>query len=159
MERFLMEAKNLKVVIGPVDLDTGANTGARVDIRQAKRVSFVCIAAAGTAPNSHTFTLKQHTAASGGTSADLSVDNAYYHKLAAATSWTKVEPSSAAAAYDLDGIVADAKYMIVFEVLAEQLSDGYGWVSLDQSDAGGAQLGLVLAVVDSDIKPAYDQVV
>ena len=104
MEAFLMEKATVKVIVDPVDLDAAANTGARVDMKEFKRVSFICIGNAGTSPDSHTFTLRQHDAASSGNSADLSVDNPYYHKLDAATEFTKVTPSSAAAAYDLEAI-------------------------------------------------------
>lgn len=155
MEKFLAEDKALKAVVGPVDLNTAAVTGARVNIKNAKRVTFVCVLGAGTSTTTHGFTLKQHTAASSGTSADLSVDNPYYHKVGAATVFTKVSPSSAAAAYDLHTLLSDSASIVVFEVLAEQLTDGYGWVSVDTADSGGAQLATILALVDSEFKPAY----
>lgn len=155
MEHFLAEDKVIKSVVGPVDLNTAAVTGARVSMAKAKRVSFICTLAAGTSTTAHGFTLKQHTAASSGTSADLSVDNPYYHKVGAATVFTKVSPSSAAAAYDLHSVLADSASIVVFEVLAEQLTDGYGWVSLDTADSGGAQIASVIAVVDTEFKPAY----
>lgn len=155
MEKFLAEDKALKAVVGPVDLNTAAVTGARVNIKNAKRVTFVCVLAAGTSTTTHGFTLRQHTAASSGSSADLSVDNPYYHKVGAATVFTKVTPSSAAAAYDLHALLADSASIVVFEVLAEQLTEGYGWVSVDTADSGGAQLGTILALVDTEFKPAY----
>ena len=162
MEQFLMEKGTVKVVTGPVDLDTGANTGARVDIQQFARVSFIVAAAAGTTPSAHTHTLRQHDAATAGNSKDLSVSNPYYHKVNAATSFTKVVPSSDTAAYDIDTVVGDTKYMVVFEVLAEQLDreNGFRWVSLDTTDAGGAQLGTVIAVChEAESKPAYSIIV
>ncbi len=159
MEKFLAEDKVLKAVVGPVDLNTAAVTGARVNIAKATRVAFVVVLGAGTSTTTHGFTLKQHTAASSGTSADLSVDNPYFHKIGAATYFTKVSPSSAAAAYDLHTLLADSASIVVFEVLAEQLTDGYGWVSVDTADSGGAQLGVVLALVDTDFLPAYSAVV
>lgn len=155
MEKFLAEDKALKAVVGPVDLNTAAVTGARVSIKNAKRVTFVCVLAAGTSTTTHGFTLRQHTAASSGSSADLSVDNPYYHKVGAATVFTKVTPGSAAAAYDLHALLADSASIVVFEVLAEQLTDGYGWVSVDTADSGGAQLGTILALVDTEFKPGY----
>ena len=156
MEAFLMEKASVKAIVGPVDLNDGANTGLRVDISKARRVTFVCILAAGTTPSSHTFTLYQHTVASAGTPAVLAVDNPYYHKLDAETVFTKVVPGAAASAYNLDSIFADAKGIVVFEVLAEQLTDGYKYVSIDLTDSGGAQLGTVLAIAH-DVKdaPAY----
>ena len=158
--KFLLEQLVAKTITAPVDLNTAANTGARVDMKGVKRVTFIAILAAGSSTTAHTFTLKQHTVASSGTPANLSVDNPYYHKIGAATSFTKVDPQgSAAAAYDLHSLLADSAAIVVFEVLAEQLTEGYRWVSLDTTDSGGAQLGCVIALADADFNPAYDAAV
>lgn len=158
---FLLEQAVPKGVVGPVDLNTAAVTGARVSMKNARRVSFIVSLAAGTTTTTHGFTLRQHDAASAGNSKDLSVDNPYYHKVAPATVFTKVSPASAAAAYDLHAVVADAVSIVVFEVLAEQLdiANGYSHVSLDTADSGGAQLGSVVAIVDQEFSPAYDKAV
>lgn len=159
-EAFLMEQSIVKAIIGPVDLNTADNTGLRVDMQKFKRVSFICVLAAGSTPNAHLFTLQQHTVATSGTPADLSVDNPYFHKLDAATVFTKVQPEAAAAAYNLDSLFADAKGIVVFEVLQEQLTDGYRYVSLDITDVGGAQLGAVIAIGHGATElPAYSKVV
>lgn len=159
MEKFLAEDKALKTVVGPVDLNTAAVTGARVNMAKAKRVTFIVVLAAGSSTTGHVVTLRQHDAASSGNSADLASDNPYYHKVGAATKFTKVVPGSAAAAKDIHALVGDSASIVVFEVLAEELTAGYGWVSVDTSDVGGAQIGTVLAVVDSEFKPAYEQIV
>ncbi|TXG78096.1 hypothetical protein E6Q11_01695 [Candidatus Dojkabacteria bacterium] len=155
MEKFLAEDKAVKSVVGPVDLNTAAVTGARVDMRKAKRVTFIVTLAAGTSTTGHVVTLRQHTAASSGTSADLASENPYYHKVGAATVFTKVTPGSAAAAKDIHAVVGDNASIVIFEVLAEELTEGYGWVSVDTSDVGGAQLGSVIALVETDYKPGY----
>ena len=154
---FLLENMVPKAVAGPVDLNTAAVTGGRVSMKNVTRVAFLVNLAAGSSTTTHTFTLRQHDAATAGNSKDLSVDNPYYHKVNAATVFTKVQPSSAAAAYDLHALVADTVAIVVFEVLAEQLdlANGYAWVSLDIADAGGAQLGSVMAIADHNSKPAY----
>ncbi len=159
MEKFLAEDKALKTVVGPVDLNTAAVTGARVNMAKAKRVTFIVVLAAGTSTTGHIVTLRQHTAATSGTSTDLASANPYYHKVGAATSFTKVVPGSAAAAKDIHSIVGDSASIVVFEVLAEELADGNGWVSVDTSDVGGAQIGTVLALVETDFKPGYEQIV
>lgn len=158
---FLMEKQTLKQVVGPVDLNTAAVTGNRVSMKNATRVAFIIALGAGTSTSAQTFTLRQHDAASAGNSKDLSVDNPYYHKIAAATSFTKVQPGSAAAAYALHASLADDVAIVVFEVLAENLdiANGYAWVSVDTADSGGAQLGSIVAVVDEALLPAYDKVV
>jgi len=157
MEHFLSEKYVSKTIIAPVDLNTGANTGLRVDMKNVKRVVFLSILGAGTTTTTHGFTLKQHIVASSGTPADLSVDNPYYHKVGAATVFTKVEPSSAAAAYDLHALLSNSAAIVAFEVLPEQLdrAGGYRWASLDIADAGGSQFGTCIALVEPLFGPAY----
>ena len=152
----LMDKAQVKVIIGPVDLNDGANTGARVDMSKCERVSFICAAGVGTAPSSHTFTFEQHSVASAGSPLALSIGNPYFHCLNSAAAFTKVTPGANASSYDLDTLVGDNEYVVIFEVLADQLADGYQWVSINQSDSGGAQLGSVIAVLhDGVAKPAY----
>lgn len=157
---FLMEGATVKVIVGPVDLNTAANTGNRVDMAQFDRVTFICVAAAGSTPNSHVYDLDQHTVASSGSPIALSVANPYYHCMDAATSFTKVEPGSAADTYDIDALTVDTKYVVVFEVLAAQLTEGYRWVSINQTDSGGAQLGTIIAICrGAKSAPAYGAIV
>lgn len=159
MEAYLLEKAIAKTVAGPVDLNTAAVTGGRVDVSHLKRLTFLVVVGAGTTTTTHGFTLKQHTAASAGTSYDLSVENPYFHKIGAATKFTKVQPGSAAAAYDLHALMADSASIVAFEILPEQLQADCKWVSLDIADAGGAQLGTVLAIGNCEFCPAYEQVV
>jgi len=161
MEHFMMEEEVVKQVVGPVDLNTAAVTGARVSMKNARRISFVCSLGAGSSTSAHVFTLRQHDAAAAGNSKDLSVSNPYFHKIGAATIFTKVVPGSDTAAYDLHALLADSAAIVVFEVLAEQLdiANGYAWVSVDTADSGGAQLGSVVAVVEHNFLPAYGQAV
>lgn len=158
-EQLFMEKCQVKVSTLPVDLNDGANSGARFDMQKFKRVSFIIVAAAGTTPSSHTVSFQQHTAASAGTSANLTVDNPYFHCVSTATEFTKVEPT-AAASFDIDAIVGDTKFVAVFEVRQEELTDGYRWVSCNLTDAGGAQLGTIIAIGHNPTeKPAYSKVV
>lgn len=159
-EQFLLEQVIAKKIIGPVDLDTAANTGARVDMQKFKRVTFIINLGAGTTTTTHSIALKQHSVASGGSPAALSVDNPYFHKIGAATEFTKVSPTSAADTYDLHALLANNASLVVFEVLQEQLTDGNRYVSLDIADTGGAQLGSVIAIGhNATEKPAYAKAV
>lgn len=151
MERFLP-----KVIVQPVDLNGGANTGERFDMQKFKKVAFIIVADDGTTPSSHTVSLEQHTVASAGTPAALPIANAWFHKVDAELAFTKVVPSSAAASFDIDSVVGDTKFVAVFEVNQEDLTDGYRWVSLNLTDAGGAQIGAVIAIgFNATEKPAY----
>ena len=159
-EALFMEQFLPKVTTGPVDLDAAANTGERFDMQKFKRVAFIIVAAAGTTPDSHTVSLQQHTVATSGTPAALAIANPWFHKVNAETSFTKVDVDVAASSFDIDAIVGDTKFVAVFEVLQENLTDGYRWVSLNMTDAGGAQLGTVIAIgFDATEKPTYGKVV
>ena len=156
MEAFLMEKVTLKQVTIPVDLNTAAVTGDRVAMKDFDRVSFVVSLGASTAATA-SFTLRQHNAATSGTSKDLSVANPYFVKAGAATVFTKVEPVANAAAYDLSTTYAANGGVVVFEVLAEDLdvNNNFGWVSLDILDSNAAKLGSVVAVASHGRGPAY----
>jgi hypothetical protein len=160
-EKLFMEKAQIKVTTYPVDLDAGANTGARVDMQHFKRCTFLIVAGAGTTPSSHTVSFQQHDAASAGTSANLSIDNGYFHRVSTATYFTKVAPTgTAAASFDIDTVVGDTKYVAVFEVNQEDITDGNRWISCNLTDAGGAQLGTIIAICHNcDQAPAYSLVV
>lgn len=159
-EALFLEKSIVKSVIDPVNLGTAANTGARIDMSKLKRLTFILVLAGSGNTSAHSIALKQHTLASGGTTAALSVDNPYFHKIGAATSFTKVSPTVAADTYDLHAVIGDAAGVVVFEVLQEQLSEGYGFVSLDIADVGTTHLGAVIAIGHEVTEaPIYSKVV
>lgn len=155
MEAFLLEKSNVKQAFLPVDLNTAAVTGARVSMKDVKRCAIVVSCGASTAA-SVVCTLRQHNAASAGTSKDLSVMNRYFVKAGAATSFTETEPTVAAAAYTIAAL-ADDEGLVVFEVLAEDLdvNGGFNYVSVDIADSAAAKIGAGLYILDSNYKPAY----
>lgn len=157
---FLMEKMTVKSIISPVDLNDGANAGNRVDMSKCSRVTFVLDVKAGTTPGSHTVSFEQHTVASSGSPLALTTANPYYHKVDSATYFTKVVPGAAASSFDIDTLVGDTKFMAVFEILSEELADGYRWVSLNLTDSAGAQLGACLAICHGMKEmPSYDVIV
>lgn len=153
----LMEKQNIKMAHLPVDLNTAAITGARIKVSSGDRIAVVIQLGDSTAATVQ-YTLKQHNAASAGTSKDLLSDNPYYHKKAALTSFTKVVPGSAAALKDLSSVFADDEGVAVLEILGEELDvdGGFSWFSVDIADSGAAKLGATAYVV-SDVRhsPAY----
>jgi hypothetical protein len=160
-EAFLMEKRIPKVIVAQADMNT-AQTGSRVSMKGRNRVAFLCIFGTSTSATDLDVTLRQHNAATAGTSKDLSVSNVYYHKINAATVFTKVEPTAAAAAYDLFAAVGDNAAMYVFEVLAEDLdtANGFAWVSVDLGDTGATKLGTVLALTGGEeLIPSYGQAI
>ncbi|KOV86067.1 MULTISPECIES: hypothetical protein [unclassified Streptomyces] len=135
----------------PVDLSSAAVTGKRVSLKNCGGLTIVVFKGAGTAGDDPTFTLKQHTANTGGTTSNLAIIDHYYLKsattLAGTESWTRVSQSAAATIADPGGAgtSAESQQIIAIEVDAAQLSDGYTHVSLDCADVGtNAQLGAIL---------------
>jgi hypothetical protein len=104
------------------------------------------------------FTLKQHDAAVGGNSKVLAIENPYFKKVGAATSFTKVELQAAASNFVLSADFAAQEGMVVFEVLAENLDveNDYSHVSIEALDSTAAKLISVLHIVDQPkLVPAY----
>lgn len=135
----------------PVDMQTAANTGKRMNMKRHSGCDIVLFKAAGTAGDDPVLTLKQHTAASGGTTANLATIDRYWYKAEAVLdndeSWVEVTQAAAATITDPGGLgtSAESQMLVVIKVDAAQLSDGYAWISLDVADVGGnAQLGCVL---------------
>lgn len=161
MNHLLLEKQSIKLAHLPVDLNTAAITGARISLAKGDRVAVVVQMGTSTAATVQV-TLRQHNAATSGTSKNLSVDNPYYHKAAAATVFTKVEPTSAAAVYDVSSIFAADSGILVLEVLAEQLDvdGGFAWFSVDIADSGAAKLAST-AYVLSNVRymPAYSEAI
>lgn len=129
----------------PVDTQSGNITGKRIFVGDCGGVTFVCNKAAGTANDDPVFTVKQHTAYTSGTSADLAVITYWFSKQETALdndeSWTK-NTQSVLATVTGNSTSAESQMLIVIEVDSQQLSDGYAWVSVDLADTGsaGAQL-------------------
>jgi hypothetical protein len=144
----LGRAFDISAGIIPVDSQTAAMTGKRVSLKNSGAVSIVVFKAVGTANDDPVVTLKQHTAATGGTSANLAVIDHYYLKdaalLAGTETWTKVTQAAAATITDPggNGTSAEHQQILVIPVRGVQLSDTYAYVSLDIADTGaaGAQL-------------------
>lgn len=146
-------ANVLDICVGaaPVDLSSAAVTGKRVSLKDCTGVTIVVFKGAGTAADDPTFTLQQHKLASGGTPANLSVIDHYYLKdntaLDGTETWTRVNQSAAATIADPGGAGTSAEHqqVVVIEVHAADLADGYNYVSLNVADVGSnAQLGAIL---------------
>lgn len=136
--------------IAPVDLAGGAGTGARIHMRNYETLAVVIYKEAGADAEPVTFTLQEHDAATGGVSQNLAVIDTYYHKTEATLDgdeqWVEVTQAAAATVAQASGD-SDMQALIVFEVEASSLSDGFEWLSVNSSDVTTAgQLGAVLYV-------------
>lgn len=121
----------------PTDAVAAAITGNRVHLKDARCCSFIVIASAGST-DILDLDLQEHNAATGGTSQDLDIITKYYYQdeatLDGDETWT--EGSQTAASEITNVGSASAQQLVVVEVRAEQLSDGFEWVSLNVPDLG-----------------------
>lgn len=135
------------------DIAAGANTGHRVHMRNYDNLAVVVhkgVASAGT--DSVVVTLQEHTAASGGTSANLAVITDYYIKSEASLdgdeTWAATTQAAAATVTLTGATYAALQTILVFEVSAASLSADYEWLSVNIADpgSGGTIPGTVLYV-------------
>jgi hypothetical protein len=129
----------------PVDLDTSNGaTGKRIALSGANAITFVVFCGAGADGAVLTLDVQQHTAYTGGTSNDLdaaavtgSTGVTYYYLKGETTldndePWTKVTQAEASEIALVAGD-SDTEQIIVIEVEASQLAEGYTHVSLNAS--------------------------
>jgi hypothetical protein len=142
---------DLMQVVAVSDLAAGASTGNRVHLRNASGVTFVVMKDAASTDDL-AVDLREHTAATGGTSQDLDIITTFFVKeettLDGDEQWTRVT-QAAASEIAARADSAEKETLWAIEVRADQLSDGFEWVSLDVPDLGatGAQFGAVLAIL------------
>lgn len=121
----------------PTDAVAAAITGNRVHLKNASGVTIVVVTT-GASTDITDVDLQQHTAASGGTTQDLDVITRYHYKSEATLdgdeTWTKGTQTAASEVTNVGA--ASEQLLLVIEVEASQLSDGYEWVSLDIPDLG-----------------------
>lgn len=152
-ERALGRLFDISQVIGIADLVGGAKTGNRVHLKNARGVAFVLFKGtdAGTTDDIQ-LDLQEHNAASGGTSQDLDIITDYFTKSEASLdgdeTWARTTQAAASEIGAIAG-TAEKQVILVVEVLAEQLSEGFEWVSVNTPDLGSTdvQYGGVLAIL------------
>ncbi len=139
-QRALGRLFNISVGAVPADVVAAAITGNRIHLKDGGGVTFVIIASAGST-DILDLDLQEHTAgpAGTGTSQDLDVITTYFYQsettLDGDEVWTKAVQSPAASEITNVG-AASTEQLVVVEVGAEQLSDGFEWVSLNVPDLG-----------------------
>ncbi len=127
--------------IAPADVAAGA-TGQRVNLKNAGGVTIVIFRKKGT--GNTVYTLQEANAPSGGTAQNLAIIDKYYRKgedpLTAAETWTE-ETQTAAATFTADGSEDE---LVVIEVEADQLSDGFTHVLVNAGSQATADVTAVL---------------
>jgi len=139
-------------VIPVANLSAGASTGTRVSMKNAEVCTFVVFVGAGTDGDDLAVDLREHTAATGGTSQDLDAITKYYTKnettLDGDEAWVEVSQTAASEITPV-AATAEVQNLWVIEVLASELSAGFPYVSLDIPDLGsaGTKYGGVIAIL------------
>jgi hypothetical protein len=155
-EQMLFE-DNVKQAFQPKDLAT-ATTGIRISAAKGERITFLLSLGDSVGAGTLALNLKQHNAASGGTTKALSVISKIYKKIGpAATVFTESEPTVASDVISLADFAAD-EGLVAVEVLPEQFdtNGGFGYFSVDLTVAGAAKIGGgVYIVSESNYRPAY----
>lgn len=134
-----------------VDLATAGGTGKRISMQNYGGVTFVLSLSAAGTTDDPTPKLQQHTAYTGGTTADIEIMDTIYRKsettLDGDEAWTKTTQTAATIMTAVAG-EAEKQNIYVIEVEADQLSDGYTHISLDYPDLGSdAKLGTCIAIL------------
>lgn len=143
-------------LICPPAATNGAVTGKRVHLKNSSGVTFVFVGGVATAGDDIQLDVRQHTASSSGTSADLDVVTRYYLKSAVAIdnsqTWTKITQAAASEIAVDAALTTDIQQNILaVYVDAAQLSDGYEWVSVDVPDLGAGDKTLCVIAILHDL--------
>lgn len=135
---------DLSIGAVPTDMDASGVTGKRLRLSNYQGVTIVVVGAAGTANDDLQVDLQEHNAATGGTSQDLDIITDYFHKSEATLdgdeTWAKVTQAAASEIADVGGAgtSAELQQILAFDVAAEQLSEGFDYISLNIPDLGSA---------------------
>jgi hypothetical protein len=149
----------VKPAFYPVDLNAAAITGERIGLINGQKVTVIVTLADSLTGGAVDITLKQHTAASAGSSKVLSVARPYYTKVGAATKFTKVEPTVAASNYVFSSAFDTDPGQIAFEIESQDLDrdNAYTHFSIDLADGAVARIASAIYIL-SEVRsgPAYD---
>lgn len=135
--RALGDRFNIGSVTVPTDAVAGAITGGRNNLSDYEGVSFVIVSAAGSTDITD-LDLQEHNASTGGTSQDLDIVTAMFYRSETTVDgdelWTKWTQSAASEVTNIGA--ASEELVAVLDVRADQLSDGFKYVSLNVPDLG-----------------------
>ena len=128
---------DIGIALAPVDLGTAGMVGKRISMQDCSGIDIVIVYAAGTDGDDPVPSLQQHTASSGGTTADLATIATIYRKsetlLDNDESWVKTTQTAAA----LKTAVADTaqkQNIYVIHVDAADLNADSTHISVNEAD-------------------------
>lgn len=131
---------DIAIAVPVSDLDGGAQTGVRVNMSNYQGATLVVIKDAASTDDL-AIDLQEHNAATSGTSQDLDIITDFYVKeettLDNDEAWTKVT-QAAASEITARADSAEKETIWCLDVAAEQLSEGFNYLSVNIPDLGSA---------------------
>ena len=158
----LLEQMQIVGAFRPVDMQTGANTGDWVGLKDYKHVAVVFWGAIGTAGDDPVLTIKQASDNAGTGAKALNINSAKAFKKQAATDLTAVGSWSSASAdvstntlTNLTAAEQEELWVVEFDADELDVDNGFAYVQASVADVGGnAQLGACLYLLSEPRYPA-----
>jgi hypothetical protein len=155
----LIEQMQIVAGVIPVDLQTAANDGDWVSLKNYNHLTVVFFKAIGTAGDDPTLTLEQATAVAG-TGAKALTFTTIHVKQGTQTgigTFTKVTQAAAATYTHTDAAENQAIWVVEFDAPDLDVENGFDCVRARVADVGGnAQLGCILYLLS---EPRYSQAI
>lgn len=134
-----------------VDLQTAANTGDYVNVRDFDRLAVVFISGVGTAGDDPTLVLQQATSNAGGSVKDLNFTVIYRKQaatsLASTTAWTRTTQTAATSYTQTDAAEQSLIWVVEIDPASLDVANGFDYVRATVADVGGnAQPGYLFYI-------------
>jgi len=158
MNKYFGEKNNVKLAGNIADINGAGFTGERISMANVIRLA-ILVEFGNQAASGLTMSLKQHDAATGGTTKALEISNYNLTKVGTETVFTKHElstPSDTVAVTSIDNKLG----VVEIEVLAEDLdrNNGFSHVSVDIADPSASKIVAVSYVGhENRYMPAYEK--
>jgi len=149
----MLLVENSQIVSGfvPIDLQTGANDGDWISLKNYNHIALILFKAVGTAGDDPTLTIEQATDVAGAGAKALDFVHIYTKQAALLTSvgqFTKVTQAAANTYTDLTSAELQAIWVIEFNGIDLDVANGFDCLRGRVADIGGnAQLGAMLYVL------------
>lgn len=142
-------------LIAPVNLNGGANTGKRVNMKNASKAAICVFAGVGTAASDLGLDVQQADDPVAGNIKDLDIVTTYFIKdelsLDGDETWAKITQAFASEIADVGaaGVSAEHEQLVVVEVRADQLdnNNGFHWLSVNIPAPGATKLGCAFMIL------------
>lgn len=152
MSQHILEKINICEGWKPVDLQTGANSGDWVSLKNYRRCAVVFVSAIGTNGDDPTLTLAQASAVAGTGNKSLTFTTIYTKQaatdLTTTGTWTKVSQAAAATYTQTDAAEQDLIWVVDIQDDQLDVDNGFDCIRATVADIGtNAQLGTLFYIL------------